>query len=360
MKTLFAVCVVLLFCTVTISHASKQATTVYNETVFTEDVTWRGSILVKGFVVVAPHATLRIEPGTVVRFAAAAAQQLPNLVVQGRIHAAGISDRPILMTSERLNPPSGAWGGLVLLSTEKRNLLEHCNIEYAETGIDMRFSKLTLKSVTITQAKTALLSHDGVLQLTDCNVSDSEIGLDVHNSEFDGKDTTISSCRFGSVFSKSGVVLASLKILNNQQTGFAADDCRIKITDGEFNGNALGARINDSEGQIIMSRFQKNRQIALHLSGSRIKIQRCLLAENSQDALRTEDGLALILNNAFTNNGGYNLYNAGLEAVGARQNWWGGVDQSRADQKIYDHAVDNHVGTVDIYPWLNDRPLLVP
>ena len=68
MKTLFAACI--FFCLTTISSAAEQATSVYDGAVLTEDVTWRGSILVRGFVVVAPQATLRIEPGTVVRFAA--------------------------------------------------------------------------------------------------------------------------------------------------------------------------------------------------------------------------------------------------------------------------------------------------
>src|ERR1700681_3205247 len=119
-KTFFVACV--FFCMTTISLAAEQPTEVYDRAVLTEDVTWRGSILVKGFVVVAPQATLRIDPGTVVRFAATAGQQLPNLVIRGRLHAAGTSERPIVLTSDRSRPARGSWGGIVLLSTEKRNL----------------------------------------------------------------------------------------------------------------------------------------------------------------------------------------------------------------------------------------------
>jgi Right handed beta helix region len=162
------------------------------------------------------------------------------------------------------------------------------------------------------------------------------------------------------VLNKSAVVLASPKIMNNQLTGLEADECRIKITGGEFSGNTLGARIKGGEGQIVMSRFLRNRQTALHLLGSRIKIQRCLFAENSQDALRTEDGMALLLNNAFSSNGGFNLYNAGREVVSARQNWWGTADQLLIGQKIYDEARDKNTGTVHIFPWLNEKPPLMP
>lgn len=357
MKILFAACI--FFCMTTISMAAEQDAAVYDGAVLTEDVTWRGSILVRGFVLVAPQATLRIDPGTVVRFAATAAQQLPSLVVQGRLHAAGTPERPIVLISDRAKPARGSWGGVVLLSTEKRNLLEHCRIEYAETGIDVRFSTVSLKGVSIVQAQTALLSHDGVVQMTGGTVSDSETGIAIYNSEFDGRDMTVASCQRGCVLNKSAVVLSSLKISNNRQTGLEADECRIKITGSEFSGNAFGARINGGEGQIVISRFQQNRQTALHLVGSRIKIQRCLFAENSQDALRTEDGRALLLNNAFTSNGGFNLYNAGREVVGARQNWWGAAEQLLIGQKIHDAARDKNSGAVQIFPWLIEKPPLM-
>ena len=155
MKTLFTVFIFL--CLITIPPAVAQATSVCDGVVLTEDVTWRGSMLVRGSVVVGPHATLRIEPGTVVRFAVSADQQLPILVVQGRLHAAGTSELPIVLTSDHSMPTRGCWGGIVLLSTEKNNLLEGCRIEYAETGIDIRFSNVTLNSVSILHAKTALM-----------------------------------------------------------------------------------------------------------------------------------------------------------------------------------------------------------
>ncbi len=358
MKFFFAICIFLWM--TTISPAAEQTTALYDGVVITEDVTWRGSILVRGSVVVAPQATLRIDPGTIVRFASTTAQLLPNLVVQGRIYAAGTSEKPIVLTSDSSRPVRGSWGGIVLLSTEKHNLLERCRIEYAETGIDLRFSTVNLKSVTIVQAQTALLSHDGAVQMTSGKVSDSETGIEIFNSEFDGRDMMVASCQRGLVLNKSAIVFASLKVTNIQQTGLEADDCRIKITGGEFSGNMLGARINGGEGQIVMSRFLRNKQAALHLNGSRIKILRCLFAENSLDALRVEDGRALILNNAFGSNVRYNLYNAGSEIVSARQNWWGLTDKPSILQKIYDAASDKNTGIVNVFPWLGEKPQLMP
>ena len=356
MRIFFIACILL--CMATISLASDQVTAVYDGAVLTEDVTWRGSILVRGFVVVAPQATLRIEPGTVVNFETTASRQLPGLIVQGRIHAAGTSERPIVLTSSK--SVRSSWTGIVLLSTEKRNLLEQCRIEYAEAGIDIRFSTVTLKSVSIVQAQTALLSHDGVVQMTGGTISESETGIEMYNSEFDGRDMVVNSCRRGSVFSKSAVTLAAVKITNNQQIGLEAEDCRIKFTGSVFAGNGLGAHIKSGEGQMAMSSFLQNRQTALHLSDSRIKVQRCLFADNLQDALRVEDGRALFLNNAFSSNVGFNLYNAGHETVGARQNWWGVTDSVLIGQKIYDAVRDKNSGAVNVFPWLSKKPPLMP
>lgn len=353
-KTLFAVCI--FFCMTTILSAADQATTIYEGVVLNEDATWRGTVLVKGAVVIAPQATLRIDPGTVVRFAA----QTSNLVVQGRIHVAGTTERPVVLTSDLAKPQRGSWSGIVLLATEKRNLFERCRIEYAETGIDLRFSNATLKGVTIVNAKTALLANDGVVQMIGGSVSDSDTGIEMSNSEFDSKDLQINACQRGSLFRKTSVVLSAPKIFNNLQSGLEADECRIKVSNGDFSGNTLGMRVKSGEGQITMSRFTKNRQVAMHLSGTRLKIQRCLFSDNIQDAVRTEDGRSLFLNNAFIANGGFNLYNAGHEAVSARQNWWGMADFPAIKQKIYDVADDKNSGSVQFSPWLNEKPPLMP
>ena len=358
MKLFIAICLIL--CMPMTLPAAELRSDVFTEAVISEDVTWRGSILVRGFVVVAPQATLRIEPGTVVRFAKTAGQQLPNLVVQGRIHASGSIEQPIIFTSDNSSPSRGEWGGIVLLSTEKRNQLNQCRIKYAQSGVDTRYSSITLTAVSIEQAQTGVLSYDSVVQMVGSSVVDSGTGIEIHTSEFEARDSTVSSCQRGALFYSSAVVLSTVKITNNLQSGLEINDCRIKITSGDVSENELGARIKGGEGQLLITSFQRNKQTALHLLGSRIKIQRCLFADNSQDALRTEDGLALLLNNAFNANGGFNVYNAGNESVTARQNWWGTTDQSTISRKMYDIALDKKVGIITVYPWLNEKPQLMP
>ena len=358
MKLFFAIC--LIFCLPLLSPAADLRSNEYTEALISEDVTWRGSIVVRGFVVIAPQATLRIEPGTVVRFAKSASGNLTNLVVQGRLQASGSVEQPIVFTSDSSSPSRGEWGGIILLSTEKRNQLDQCRIKYAQSGIDARFSSITLNAVAIEQAQTGVLSYDSVVLMNGSSVTDSGTGIEIHTSEFEARGITLSSCQRGALFYSSAVLLATARITNNLQSGLELSDCRIKITGGDISGNELGVRIKGGEGQLFMTSFQRNKQSALHLLGSRVKIQRCLFADNRQDAVRTEDGLALLMNNAFSGNGGFNLYNAGSDGVSARQNWWGTTDQRKISQKIYDQSRDKNTGIVQMNPWLNEKPQLTP
>ena len=162
------ICALLLFSIVTVQQASAatvtqgrkpagiQATATYVNATLTEDTSWRGTIVVKGFLVIAAQTTLRIEPGTVIRFMpVSGSQQLPRLIVMGRIQSVGTVDRPILFAPGHALSNKSDWGGVLLLSSEKRNQFEYCRIEGAETGLEGRFSTVTAKALSITRSATS-------------------------------------------------------------------------------------------------------------------------------------------------------------------------------------------------------------
>lgn len=341
---------------------SVNASAVYDKALLSEDVTWRGTVLVKGYVVVAPQATLRMEPGTVVRFAGSGdgSGESARLVVQGRIQAVGSAELPIILTSDRPKPTRGDWGGISFVSSEKRNVLEQCRIEYASAGIQAIFSTVSLKAVSITGTQTGLLIRDSVVQMTGGTVTESEAGIEAHDSELELRDASIAGCKSGMIINRSAVGFSAVKVRDNQLIGISSEDCRIKITAGEVSGNGFGVRLKGGEGQILATRFSGNLATALQLSGSRIKVQRCGFVDNGQDAVRLEDGRALITGNYFSGNKGFNIYNAGPDKVVALQNWWGSGERAVILQKIHDAVRDLRSGPVQLFPWLTEKPQQLP
>jgi hypothetical protein len=342
--------------------AASPAATSYENATITEDVSWRGSIVVKGALVVAPQATLRIEPGTVVSFAAATgSRQLPHLVVMGRIQAVGSLDRPILFTSTAVTPDKkGAWGGILLLSSEKRNLLEQCRIESAEIALEGRFSTATLKSVSITTSLTGVSLQDSTVAMLQSTVSGCETGIESHDSEVELRDTTLARNSRGAALFRSSVVMSAVTVTGNSRQGILVEEGRIKMNSCEVSSNGVGARIKGGEGQLFMCRFVRNTDTALHLAAARLKVNRCQVSDNLRDGVKLEDDRATLWGNAFSANGGYNLVNAGAESVSVLQNWWGAADEASVKGKLLDGTRDGRSGVVNVYPWLLEKPAVLP
>ncbi len=340
----------------------NQVTSVYENATITEDLSLRGVVAIKGALTVAPQATLRIEPGTEIRFSAAkGSSQLPRLVVMGRIQAVGTLDRPILLSSASLSPvKKGVWGGILLLSSEKRNQLEHGRIEGADVAFEGRFSTISLKSVSITQSKTGLALRDSTANMTSSSISDCDTGVEAHDSELELRDTTIAQNRRGAALLRSAVVMSSVTVTGNSQHGILAEEGRIKMTSCEVSGNGVGAHIKGGEGQLFMCRFVRNIDTALHIATARLKVNRCQIAENLRDGLKLADGRATVWGNSFSGNGGYNLVNTGPESITVAQNWWGAADEASLKGKIFDASINGRIGAVNVFPWLLEKPALLP
>jgi hypothetical protein len=341
---------------------NNPVTSVYENATITEDVSLRGVVAVKGSLTVAPQATLRIEPGTEIRFSAGRGnRQLPRLVVMGRIQAVGSLDRPILFTSAATSPDKkGAWGGIVLLSSEKRNQLEHCRVEGADIALEGRFSSFSLKSVAITSSIIGISLQDSNAVIGVSSVSGCETGIEARDSELELKDSAIAQNRRGVVLSRSSVVMSSVTLTGNSQYGILAEEGRLKLTSGEVSGNGIGAYIKGGEGQLFMSVFEKNSDTALHLVSARLKVNRCRITDNLRDALKLDGDRSAIWGNSISGNGGYNIVNAGSANVSALQNWWGAGDEASVKSKIFDIARDGRSGLVHVYPWLLEKPALLP
>jgi len=339
------------------SPLAQNADKVYDNAVLSEDTTWRGRVLVKGSLVVPPQTTLRIEPGAVVLFEKQSSLgPLPRLVVMGRIQCNGAPERKIVLGPNYATAEPGDWGGVLLLASEKRNVIEECRIEGADVGIEAHFSNLTVKGVTIARCVNGLVMRDSILTLQGGALSECQVALEAQDSELDLRATTLNQNRRGMALARSSVTMTGLTVKGSELQGIACDECRIRMTSCTVSDNGVGLEVKGGEGQINLTRFTRNRSLGAHLSAARLKLQRCLFSDNQRDGLRMDDGRSLVWMSAFIGNNGNHLVNAGREPVTAVQNWWGTSDQQAIAAHLLDRARDAAVGPVRVFPWLTEPP----
>jgi hypothetical protein len=329
----------------------------YENTTINEDVNWSGSVHIRGFLVISPQATVRIDPGTIVRFSnSPIINQKPRMVVMGRLHCNGTQEKPVLITSSRNTAAKGEWGGILFLSTEKKNQLDHVRIEAADIAIEGHSSNLIINNAMISKSGIGLLLYDCFANLGRLKISQTETALQLHNSEVELKNATLAENGMGITATASSLAATAVRLHQNSRYGMLLDDCRIRISSADFTDNALGVIIIGGEGQLFRSRFIRNRGLALELAGARLKVNNTVFADNMSDSVTVLDRRSILYENSFSGNSGFNLVNRGSEQVIAVQNWWGSSEEKQILKKISNQVGSSGSGRVVISPWLYEKP----
>lgn len=333
--------------------AVRQREFSYENVTLTEDTVWRGRVTVRGSLVVAANATLRIEAGTTIRFGKTPIlDQLPNLVVMGRLHCSGTKSNPVVFSSMS----DQSWGGIVMLATEKKNLMEHFRIEGALKAVEARFSHLTMRHGLIQRGVHGIVASDAVLHASHVQLNVADRGVQATGSEFEFRHGSIKGGRHGIEAFDSTLDIYYGTISSCLVSGITAKDCRVRVRNTVISDCVAGAMFHGGEGQLLLSQFRQNRDAALYLKSARLKVSRSMFFASRRDAVTVEDGNAVFYGNVFEGNQGYNLVNKGAEDVLAIQNWWG----SNSEPAIKSRIQDNKNGQVGIAPWLPQKPAALP
>jgi nitrous oxidase accessory protein NosD len=109
---------------------------------------WRGTRRIDGLVEIPAGVTLRLEPGTVLRFAFVDRDGDgvgdAGLHVLGRVEAVGAPGAPVVLTSAAADPQPGDWQGL-LFDNSAGSVFTRCRIEYAQHALHAHFSSARLE-----------------------------------------------------------------------------------------------------------------------------------------------------------------------------------------------------------------------
>jgi hypothetical protein len=329
----------------------------YRDAVLTEDISWHGEVLIEGGMTIAPQATLTVQSGTVVRFKGNAGAR-GVLVVQGRIQVSGGVDKPVIFTSINEDAATGDWQGIVLLSSGKKNLIENCRVEGAETGIDASFSTVTIKNTFCSRCRTGVRMQDSIAVMTGGGAGECGCGLILYDCEADIRSADFFGNRLGIHAARTSLSLADSRISGNNLLALTADACRLNISGNSFSDNGSGLSLTGCEGSVSANLIAKNAVYGLVLSRSRVKVNGNEIAQNARVGLMIEDGKGIAWGNALFANGEYDLFNAGTEEFRAIGNWWGDVTSDIAG-RIYDRRMDDTHGRVLYLPVMQKKPLPV-
>lgn len=123
----------------------KRSAISLSDAVIEEDTRWDGDVLIRGTVLVRRGATLRIMPGTTVRFMKVDRNDDGigdgEIRVLGRLIADGAPGKMIRFTSAEQSPMRNDWSYVLLFTSGDDNIVAHCLFEYAFAGLQAHFSK---------------------------------------------------------------------------------------------------------------------------------------------------------------------------------------------------------------------------
>jgi parallel beta-helix repeat protein len=341
--------------------SSAEATFSYNGETITEDTMWSGRVIVRGSVTIAPQATVTVSAGTVVEFSRSAGREnTAVLLVRGRIAANGTKDWPVKFLPKGDEARSATWQGIVFLASEKNNILEHCRVEAAETGVDADYSTITVKDSFFSGCRTALRVRDCRVRISGCTASNCDLGAGLNDSEAEIAGGTLVSNRAGVLAKRSSLYLADTIMADNNQEGLRAEESNIKIVGNKFGGNGDGLVLSSCEGLVSGNRIAQNGDCGISLTGSRVRVTANDISQNGRIGIRVTDGKGIAWGNIISANGRYDLYNAGREDFRAIGNWWGEGSAPDSPGKIYDKAADPGSGKVFCFPVLRDKPGVLP
>lgn len=172
-----------------------------------EDQVWSGTVRIDGDVVVPEGVTLTILPGTEVIFLPPAHgherftdhPHFPGseLIVKGRIIAAGTAAAPIVFQSVDSAAPAGSWGGINLVKSPQA-FFRHCNFMQADSalhsqestvevacstfernlvGVRFHSSPITIRNNRFLRNGTAIRFHFGQPQIVSNDLIDNDKGI---------------------------------------------------------------------------------------------------------------------------------------------------------------------------------------
>ncbi len=135
----------------------------------TQSEIWSGLIEITGNVTVPFGYVLKLEPGTILRFA-----NNTGLYVYGRFEANGTADNPITFTSASTSPGKGIWSGIYFYdSSLDQSSIDHALIEYASRGVWCGSANPSITNAMLSNNLVGVFLSTSSAAIVGCTIMDS-------------------------------------------------------------------------------------------------------------------------------------------------------------------------------------------
>lgn len=221
-------------------------------------VVWRGEVVLKQPVTVAPGATLTIAAGTVVRPQNAEA----GISVQGVLLVQGTAGARVTFSA----PPD--WKGIEFFEAPKGSRIEFADFAGAQAAVSSVATPFVLRNCTFNACGTAVkLLREASPLIEDCLFADNDMAIDnemksgptIRRNRFRGHKTTAILASHNS----TGLIEGNTFEKNKQAIGLL-QKYPDRVVNNRFTDNEVGIFCNQTQGTPVIqgNSFEKN-QIAL-------------------------------------------------------------------------------------------------
>ncbi len=325
---------VLLFAALLLSWSlSAAAETVYRgEQTLWQDTVWQGEVLIDGILTVAPEVVLEIRPGTRIRFTFMDSNGdgvgEHEMFIQGRLHAVGTEDDPVVFTSAESRPFSGAWGALNMMMSEEDNLLAHCVMEYGYRGYHAHFSRVILADCIFRHNTRGLQFQESTVTMKRSRVVNNFNGMQFRDSDVVIDQSFISGSYWGLRSLYTDLRLTDCIIENNAINGVHLRDSTLLAEGNRIVGNRRGLYLQRSQAGVRGNHIAGNSEHGIFLEDSELEGTHNRLTGNGRSGVRWLNSEGILRANDLSGNGTYAVINDGHTPLDATGNWWGTADES--------------------------------
>lgn len=227
-----------------------------------EDTTWTGTVLVGQPLAIEEGVTLRLEPGTELRFAASA-----RLTVKGTLEAVGTETQSIVFTSDSRSPEPGNWAGIDVEGARARADLRRCAVRYAQ-GLSVGGAHATLRESRFEYGVSGVTARKGsTLQVRGSTLSSlSSTGIVFERgAKGEAEENTLERCAAAGVVSEGDTrTLVRANTISDCGRGIVAEQ-----NDGEIQSNKVE---HCDVGILVISSRAACKVTANRVSGCRLGI----------------------------------------------------------------------------------------